>query len=97
MKKEEFNLSEKIKKYFNYTDWFSWVYLVIMFYVIKDIIIYWNTLERWKWGYWSIDLIPATIFLFILFILQTIINYLRISKRVSKLENNLQKIGGNRK
>ena len=46
-----------------YKDWFFWVDWTLVVIILVQGIIYFDTLIRWKWGYWSIDLIPATILL----------------------------------
>jgi len=51
-------------------------------YALIDIIYYIDTLQRWKWGYWSIDLIPSLIILIILYFVN---NNWRISKLESKV------------
>jgi len=73
-------------KIFDYKDWWSWVYWIFLIWIVFDVIININTLQRWKWGYWSLDLIPATVMLIGLFIATTIISNIRLSDRVSKLE-----------
>lgn len=77
-------------KLFNYKDWWNWVYWIFLIWIVSDIIMNLNTLQRWKWGYWSIDLIPATIMLFILFVANTTISNIRLSRRISKLEEVLK-------
>lgn len=72
--------------WFNYKDWWSWVYWPTLIYVAVDLIKAIPTLQRWKWGYWSLDFIPGTVVIFILFMSQTIISHGRLAKRVAKLE-----------
>ncbi len=71
---------------FNYRDWLSWANWLIIIFVIFQYIIYWDTLIRWKWGYWSIDLIPSTIVLFIWWIVFTTVRINRLSDKVHNKE-----------
>jgi len=82
---------------FNLKDWWSWVFWIWMFGIIHQFVFYFDTLQRWKWGYWSIDLIPAVVLLIVLFIMDTLIYRIRNSKRVLELEEkftNQQNIDG---
>ena len=72
---------------FNYKDWTSYVNWAVIIYVIIQFIIYWNTLQRWKWGYWSIDLIPAILVLFLWFLLFHMVRLNRLGDRVKSLED----------
>ncbi len=64
---------------FNYRDWFSWANGFVIILVVYQYIIYWDTLVRWKWGFWSIDLIPATIILVVWWMIFTTIRMNRLS------------------
>ncbi len=56
----------KLTTFFNYKDWWSYVFWAILLVCLSDFIRNLDTLVRWKWGYWSIDLIPSVIVLLIL-------------------------------
>ena len=51
---------------FNYKDWWTWTFWIIFLYAFVDLLSNLDTLVRWKWGYYSIDLIPATLILLLL-------------------------------
>ena len=68
---------------FNYKDWTSYVTLAI---VVIGFITYVDTLKRWKWGYWSIDLIPIVVILLIWFLAFHMIRLNRLSDKVRELE-----------
>lgn len=74
----------KIKKYFNYKDWWNWVFWIIL---IACLIGYGSVSdwERWKWGYYSLDSIPYIIILILLGVWENIIYRMRLSKRLDKL------------
>jgi len=55
-----------MKEYKWYKDWLIYFYYGGLILILSEVIAYYDTLVRWKWGYWSIDLIPA------LFILITV-------------------------
>ena len=71
---------------FNFKDWVSYVNLSILIFVIFEFVIYWDTLVRWKWGYWSIDLVPAVVILLFWMFVFINIRIDRVSKRVYDLE-----------
>ncbi len=57
-------LSQKVKmNKSELKDWLFWVDWSVIVIVIIEFIFYFNTLERWKWGYWSIDLVPTILLL----------------------------------
>jgi len=70
--------SKKFREYIK-SHWANWLWWFFFVYVVLDIISNLHTLQRWKWGYWSIDLIPDTIFLLILY-------FINIHRRISRLE-----------
>lgn len=77
----------KIRKYFNYKDWWTWTSWIILLYIIIDGIFYLDTLQRWKWGYWSIDLIPHLAVLVLLWMLAIMIILNRQGKLIREIEN----------
>jgi uncharacterized membrane protein YhfC len=60
-----------------YKDWWTYVYYGVFIWCIWDLINALDTLQRWKWGYFSIDMIPAILILFLLCVIN---NYI-ISER----------------
>lgn len=70
--------------------WWSFIYWLVLIIIVFDIIGNLNTLQRWKWGYFSIDLIPDIIILIgLYFINDFIINYSRykeLNNRINKIE-----------
>ena len=76
----------KISSFFNYKDWTSYVSWIIIIFVISEHIHYWDTLIRWKWGYWSIDLIPSIIVLVLWFLCLETVRLNRLGHRVRELE-----------
>ena len=77
----------KLINFFNYKDWLAYVHYSVIIIVLLDFFNYKDTLVRWKWGYWSIDLIPATIILLTYTMFYTYIITYRNSKRIRKLED----------
>ena len=71
---------------FNYKDWTSYVNWGIIVFAIFEYIIYWDTMIRWKWGYWSIDLIPIQIILVLWYMVYQTIRINRLNNDVWKLE-----------
>ncbi len=76
---------------FNYRDWVSWAHWSVIIFVIFQYIIYWDTLVRWKWGFWSIDLIPATVILLFWWMIFTSIRINRLSDKVYALGEDNEK------
>jgi len=62
---------------------FWWSFFII---TIIDILKNLNTLQRWKWGYWSIDLIPGTIILILLYFISQYDWIRRINNEVEELK-----------
>ncbi len=52
-----------MKDYKWYKDWLNWFTYIVIAIVVCDFIRYYDTLVRWKWGYYSIDLIPSYLIL----------------------------------
>ncbi len=66
-----------MKEYKWYKDWLNWFYYIGIGIILMEFFNYYDTLIRWKWGYWSIDLIPAVILLFVI----TVVHFWVISER----------------
>ena len=71
---------------FNYKDWWGWTFWIVLIFIVSDIVNNIDTLQRWKWGYWSIDLIPTTIVLVLWFLIFEMVRLNRVSIRLSGLE-----------
>jgi hypothetical protein len=69
---------------FNYKDWWEWVFYSIFIYCVILIITNLNTLVRWKWGYYSLDLIPPFLLLIILGLVNHFIRHKRYEKYVEE-------------
>lgn len=69
-----------------FKDWWFYVFWLFFIIIVIDIIPTMFILERWKWGYFHIDLIPNLIFLYLLDKINTIIQNGRLYKRIDKLE-----------
>ena len=83
------NLEEQKNKK-NNIDWWTWIFWMCLVGIIINIIFNLNTLTRWKWGYWSIDLVPPIIMLLLLYIWNQIIQSGRMLKRINELERKIK-------
>lgn len=82
---------KKLIEYFDYKDWWNWVFYGILTYAVIGLIYTIPTWVRWKWGYFSIDSIAYIIILGLLgYVNQLILNE-RILKRLRRLENGSKK------
>lgn len=75
-------------------DWWFWVYWIVLLYCVVDIVSNLDTLVRWKWGYWSIDMIPAVIVILLLSYFNIIIWNTRRDKQIEKIEKDIIKLVG---
>lgn len=77
---------------FNYRDWWSWVFWFFFIIATIDLISALPTLERWKWGYWSIDLIPGLIIILFLYLVNQFVWSSRTSQRIRELEQKIKEL-----
>lgn len=77
---------------FNYKNWFHWVYWSIFIVSVTSMINALDTLTRWKWGYFSIDLIPGILGILLCYFLSEYFYLSRMSKRIEKIEDEMNKV-----
>ena len=65
-------------KFFNPKDWWDWVSWGGIIYIIIGGILTIGTWEQWKWGYFSIDIIP---YLMILYLLWEVEKYIKRERK----------------
>lgn len=75
-----------------YEDWWFWTFWTIFAIAFVDFISNLHTLQRWKYGFWSIDLLPSVVIFFVLWMWNDIIGDIRRNERINKLERKLREV-----
>jgi len=75
-----------------YKDWWFWTFWIILLICIQDIVFNLDTLVRWKWGYWSIDMIPPILIILFLGYANILISNMRRDRWIEELQTRITKL-----